>query len=330
MTDHRGFEPSPSAFPRLLNILLPKGGYVVALWEAYVDESGDENSDAVFVLGGYLLRSEEALFLEEKWQKAVRKARVPYFHMVDCAHGSGEYKLVSKEKRIKLASRCIELIRNYVEIGMCFVMNPPKWGLGSGREEIDNVYGHASTMLLSYFADYIRKVDDDPKLSIVFESGHSTQHLARRAIENNMVLSKLFPNGRAPSVTFAAKTEACLLQSADLFAWQAAKYIKDIVNNNGRKPRADFLALMRASHEFYYYYTFDDGINILRDISPTGPNQDMAAYLRALFGKRNDSDAVLKAFHAKHSITRPNTEKLIIDFLSRSWVDEPTFQTGTS
>ena len=36
-----GIEASPSLFCRLLEILLPMGGYLVALAEVYLDESGE-------------------------------------------------------------------------------------------------------------------------------------------------------------------------------------------------------------------------------------------------------------------------------------------------
>ena len=233
MRQHR-----PDQFRRLIDILLPGGGYILALWEVYIDESGDESSDSVFVLGGYLIRSDKAAIMQEKWMRAVRKAGVPYMHMVDCAHGNEKFKGIPKEKRAKLASRCMELIRNYVEVGMCFVMNPPRWGIDSGREEVENVYGTASMMLVSYFSDYIRRMDTDPKLAIFFEDGHSTEHLSRRAIQTHMRLNKAFPNGSAPSLTYAAKVDVCLLQAADIFAWQTAKYVRACCGHLASYPAA--------------------------------------------------------------------------------------------
>ena len=82
----------------------------------------------------------------------------------------------------------------------------------------------------------------------------------------------------------------------------------------------DFIALMRAPHELYYYYVFDKAFNVLREKSPTKPSEEMAAYLRALFGKESGSSAILEAFHSKYSVERPLSGQVTIDLLTRGWV----------
>ena len=61
--------PSAPVFPRLIDVLLPKGGYVVAMIEAYFDESyGQFGGGPVLCLAGYLMESEQAKRLCEEWQ----------------------------------------------------------------------------------------------------------------------------------------------------------------------------------------------------------------------------------------------------------------------
>ena len=102
-----------SQFSRLLEVVLPRGGYVMALWEAYFDESGNDDMSTVFCLGGYVMRSEAARGLQVEWRKALKKAGVSYFHMVDVASGNEEFRWVPISARIGLQTKCIELIKKY-------------------------------------------------------------------------------------------------------------------------------------------------------------------------------------------------------------------------
>ena len=79
---------------RLLEVTLPveNGRYGIVLWEAYFDESGDDGGFPIMTVGGYLVKPSNARRLERKWRRLLRKYKLPYFHMVECAHGNKNFK----------------------------------------------------------------------------------------------------------------------------------------------------------------------------------------------------------------------------------------------
>jgi hypothetical protein len=305
-------------FSRLIDVLLPRGGYVLALWEAYIDESGDEGSDDVFVVSGYLFRSDKAVVMQEKWARALRRVGVPYFHMVDCAHGSGKhYKDLKPEKRDWLARRCIDLIKKNSETGISFVVNPPKWGFKSGREDFDNSYAYIMTMLIGHFFTHINRNDADPDAAIFIEQGHSTQSLARKHLDFAILPDKVFPSGRLPSFSFVAKEQACLLQAADLLAWQTAKYVKDVVNGKDT-IRKDFEALNEVDHHTFYLY-HHDGVNVVRDYRLIGNRPAFHKLIRSIFSDDEAEKEFLdKAHKMRHFGKAEWNEENIKKFLNGS------------
>lgn len=60
--------------------------------EGYFDESGDfDEEPKVFCISGYYLVSEAAKEMHEKWGEVLARHNIPYFHMVDCAHGNDAF-----------------------------------------------------------------------------------------------------------------------------------------------------------------------------------------------------------------------------------------------
>jgi hypothetical protein len=78
-------------------------------------------------------------------------------------------------------------------------------------------------------------------MAYFFETGHKNKG---RAYNNLAQMIAKMP----ASLTFAEKQKVRLLQSADLLAWQTAKYVKDALGNT-RPPRKDFLSLMEHRHD---------------------------------------------------------------------------------
>src|SRR5690606_41984311 len=60
------------------------------------------DGSSVLAVGGYLIRSDRAARMERKWKAALSRYGVPYFHMVDCAHGNGVFQSLSKQQRVEI------------------------------------------------------------------------------------------------------------------------------------------------------------------------------------------------------------------------------------
>jgi hypothetical protein len=94
------------------------------MWGAYFDESGNDGHSDAFVIGGYLMRSEDAKELDAKWRGVLTKYNLEKFHMVDCAHSNEEYVGIPVERRIDLVKDLIGLVHNHTVFGLCIICNP--------------------------------------------------------------------------------------------------------------------------------------------------------------------------------------------------------------
>lgn len=282
-------------FGRLLEILLPDGGYVMALYEAYFDESGCDDGSKVLVVGGYLVQSRLAKAMDKKWRRVLRYYNVPYFHMVDCAHGNRGFKHLSKDQRIAMATAMIALIKQYTACGFAAIVPPHRF---EADDEIQDAYTfcvHAcvlfmTTVLPTHF-------DRDGKIAAFFESGHASQPRAdtymKRPPLSASSMAKHFS-----SHTFAKKTDVRLLQAADLLVWQWAKYIKDKAFN-GRKTRGDFQSLMDHRNAVMFGVTHGKKVLLVVDEHPHVANKWRDQIIIELFTHQEVSDKALRAFYAE-------------------------------
>ena len=108
----------PGHFTRSLEVLLPKGGGVVVMVEGYFDESGDFDEDPkVFCIAGYFIGEQQAREMDAAWGAVLEEHDLPYFHMVDCAHGNGIFKGRKKEECIAVETKLIGLIKKHTYWG---------------------------------------------------------------------------------------------------------------------------------------------------------------------------------------------------------------------
>lgn len=209
--------------------------------EGYFDES--EADGAVFCVSGYLVLSGAVKRMEKVWVDGLPDA-VPYFHMSECAHGTGHFADMSKKERARVVKRCIAAIKNYTIAGFSMVV----------RKDLFENYDDAYSRCVEYSVDAIKvflnvhRIEDD--VALIFEAGHEDEKKAKHRVAHKWAEF-------ASSLTFKKKGTMRLLEAADLLAWQARKYVKDRVSGE-RPPRKDFLSLMEHPH-FIFYMEERDG-----------------------------------------------------------------------
>ena len=111
-----------SPLRRLLDITNLNGGLVVALAEAYFDESGMDQSQFLCV-AGYIFTKENAVELSGEWRAMLDTWQLPFFRMVDCAHGNGHFKRLSPPERDAVARHAILLTKRYAARGIAVSMD---------------------------------------------------------------------------------------------------------------------------------------------------------------------------------------------------------------
>lgn len=77
----------------------------MATFEAYLDESGTDDGSPAVAVGGYFMRTEEAARMDRAWRAVLAQYRLPFFHMVDCAHGNKPFEKMSVGARIAVEKK---------------------------------------------------------------------------------------------------------------------------------------------------------------------------------------------------------------------------------
>ena len=70
-------------------------------------ESASHDGAPILCVAGLIFKKSEAIKLGHEWAKVLRWKKLPYFHMVECAHGNGEFAKLSKDERIEVARRMV-------------------------------------------------------------------------------------------------------------------------------------------------------------------------------------------------------------------------------
>ena len=239
---------SPSRTGGLLAKLLPKGGKVVLMVEGYFDESGSfDEKPGIFCISGYFIDAASAGLMDVQWGRVLEQHQLPYFHMVDCAHGTGPFAGKTKAERTEIVTKFISLIKNHTLEGFSALASRDHFVAEAGEGDI---YTVCATLAVDALRSFLETHRIEGDTAYFFEAGHSSSgraynHLARRIAEF------------ATSITFARKSDVKLLQAADLLAWQASKYAKDKYGGT-RPPRKDFLSLMEHRHTLFWLSRKDD------------------------------------------------------------------------
>lgn len=223
----------------------------MAIIEGYFDESGDlEAQPGVFCVAGYFIATDAAIAMDREWGEVLDAYNLPFFHMVDCAHGNENFANLTLAERIELVSKLIALIKKYTAEGIAFITRASSYD--PPESAAPDPYSYCAAGCADSLKMFLHMNRIDADIAFFFEEGHKNKGNAYGHIAKTV-------KREGDSLTFAAKEKVRLLQAADLLAWQAAKYAKDYsfarwVDNEEpkRPPRKDFSSLMEHHHSFMY------------------------------------------------------------------------------
>ena len=103
---------------------------------AYFDESGTDEKSPDLVVAGYIFLEENVAPFEAEWKAMLEKYGLPFFHAVECMHGTGVFKHLTLEQRTEAQTDAIEQIRKYGAKGIALsidktvfpqIGHPPLW-----------------------------------------------------------------------------------------------------------------------------------------------------------------------------------------------------------
>lgn len=215
----------------------------MAAAHAYFDESGSHDGSPVLCVAGYLIPEERRQEFNAKWIETLESKGLTHFHMVDCAHGNGEFAKLEKSERIEVQTKLIELIKDSSArgIGAMIVASVYKH-LMPFHPNMGSAYNYCIWHCLEATRLWIEELGSAVEIDYHFERGHQSDSEADRI----MTFAFAAPAGRKPfgyaSHAFVDKRAIPGVQAADLLAWQMCTDWKH--GMEGQPRRKDFAHLI--------------------------------------------------------------------------------------
>ena len=210
---------------------------------AFFDESGTHQGAPVLCVAGYLIEESRLAEFDIRWREVLAQKGLSHFHMVDCAHGSGEFSVLEKPARVEVQTQLIEIIRDTTARGVgAMVVASVYDELMPFHPKMGSAYNYCIWHCLEGVRLWIEERASSIEVQYRFEQGHASDGEADRIMR--FAFSNL--EGRAPfgysSHAFVEKRTTPGVQAADLLAWQM--YTDWRHGMEGRPRRKDFAALI--------------------------------------------------------------------------------------
>jgi hypothetical protein len=243
----------------MVEIVLPRGGVCLALVEAYFDESIGEGRDhksgrmiPILCVAGYLFHSEQAKALCADWTAVLRPYGLPYFHMVDCAHGAGIFEGIPKNERALIAAKMIGNIKRRSIVGLAVSVNLEHWdALAPDSPIIGSPYSFCVSAVMAGVHKWIETEKYDGDAAYFFEAGHKSRGEANWIMEQTYDVPALRKEARYIGHAFVDKESAPPVQAADLLAWQFYTDVRRQLEG-ATQHRKDFDSLINHPHKVMF------------------------------------------------------------------------------
>jgi hypothetical protein len=248
--------------------LVPSGVYVTIECQAFFDESASHDGAPILCIAGLIFKKSEAIKLGHEWSKVLRWKKLPYFHMVECAHGNGVFAKLSKDERSEVAKRMIDIIKaRAVQIVAVTIDKRDFKSVmaenASAAKAYPTPYSFVSHTVMAGVRAWIYANPRVGRMHYVFEDGHDSAPQARRAMGDIFKVPEKREQYRYAGFSFVPKRDSYAVQAADLVAWQWYKDKKNLVE--GRPRRKDCESLLELHHNAAHLDR-DGLIAMLRDV----------------------------------------------------------------
>jgi hypothetical protein len=243
--------PGGDGLALMLSAMLPFGGHVTIQCQAYFDESASHDGARDLCLAGLIFTKAEAIKLAHEWRKVLRWKRLPYFHMVDCAHGNGPFANLSKSERIEVEKRMIEIIKRRAIQAIAVTINNLEFVSVMAEQPraaraYKTAYAFCTHTVLAGVGLWIYSNPRVAKVAYIFEQGHNSAPQSMKIMNELFEVPEKRQRYRFAGYAFMRKEDSCALQAADLLAWQWYKDKKNQVE--GMPRRKDCESLLQLHH----------------------------------------------------------------------------------
>jgi hypothetical protein len=181
----------------------------------------------------------------------LRWKHLPYFHMVDCAHGNGPFANLSKDERVEVARRMIEIIKRRAVQAIAVTINNldflsvmPQYP--AAARVYKTPYNFCVHTILAGVGSWLAANPRVGEMAYFFEDGHASAAQSKRIMDELFKVAEKREQYRYAGYGFVPKEKSYAVQAADLLAWQ---WYKDKKNQlEGRPRRKDCESLLQLHH----------------------------------------------------------------------------------
>lgn len=213
----------------------------IVMLSAYCDASVRAKS-GIFCVAGLAFGVDRAKKIDREWR---RLFGTKICHMTDLHTQNGEFAKIPKPETIRLHKAAIALISEYASFGVAASVDIaeaeavlPKSspnGLEVTLEGFRTPYAVCASAVMTGLGVM---ANPNTGIAYVFEAGDEFQSESHRFICDFSQSEPAKTTQQYLSHTYAGKSEAPLLQAADVFAWEWAKHVEQATSAAGPKPLA--------------------------------------------------------------------------------------------
>ena len=192
---------------------------MVALYEMYSDES--ENGNFITV-AGFLFTKKHVRKLEKEWHPILKKYSLPYFHMIDCAHGNGAFESMrdNVDRRVKIQTRLFKILKKYKSAGFAVSFDKRLSHLlpsssGIGIEQI-SPYSFCTYWIMANARNWIERNSPDAKIAYYYEAGHKDESEASKIMQSLYNDDWHRNHFKIASYSFVDKLYSAAIQTGDI------------------------------------------------------------------------------------------------------------------
>jgi len=252
----------------LVEMLLPGGKGVLAMLQAYFDES-EHTESGMFCIAGYGMFSHQVRRFNKEWGQLFGARAL---HMKHLAHSRGEFEGISKDEKDRLLAGAVKIINKRAAFAVVAWCNVQEIRAALANRIVARIPGLENPYSLCHYmcmlsVGSISRKRDAGKVAYIFESGYHSPGAVTQLITEFSKDPSFVETVALQSHTFADKRSFPPLQAADLLAYEWVKRMREPLQPLRRTMR-ELVACERVQYEAHYLgghavYPFMDGVERL-------------------------------------------------------------------
>lgn len=216
------------------------------MFSGYFDESGTHAGSPIICVAGLVATDNQWEELKREWREVLDEAGITFFHMAKFESRYGEYKDWDSEKRIRIQTKILGIIKRRVNAGMAVAVSIPDYEeaiTGLYKDFWGNPYALCSRLCLNAIDEWADKYNRNSPIPLIFEDGAAHKSEFARSFDVALKSDEPEKVNRLCSLKFDDKRRTIPLQAADVWVYEIYKRACHRINDKERPMRISFQKL---------------------------------------------------------------------------------------